>query len=144
MMQIAVRHVFHEEVFNCQEAAAARDINIKRELKTILLNAGAKKIAIHLRGCDDVNFRKIKGVFKIKDITFISPEELLRYRLSKGTINPWNIEFCHYHLVCIKIFHNKFLTTNNSNTRQGIFFLSKHIIKLPNLILGHFSHEKTG
>ncbi|MBS1528003.1 MAG: hypothetical protein JST19_20320 [Bacteroidetes bacterium] len=134
------RQVFHEEVFDCKQASDARQIKLKQELKTILLRAGTKKMALHLRGCDRINFRAIKHIFKVKDITFILPEELAQFNLSKGTINPWNIGFCTYNLVCLKVFYNRFLATNHSVTTTGIVFQTTHILQLPNPIFGNFSH----
>jgi hypothetical protein len=136
----AYRQIFHGEVFNCTDASAAREVKLKQELKTILLQIDTKKLALHLRGCDRVNFRQVKHLFKVKDITFILPEELAQFNLSKGVINPWNISFCTYNLVCLKIFYNRFIATNNSSTKTGVVFQTKNILQLPNLIFGNFSH----
>ncbi|PWK68318.1 aminoacyl-tRNA editing protein [Mucilaginibacter oryzae] len=139
-MEFSVRKIVHHEVFDCRQASQARGIKLKQELKTLVLGIGERKIALHSRGCDRVNFRAVKNVFHIKNISFMSSEELLAYNLSKGLINPWNVEFCQYHLVCLKLFYNRFTGTNNSTATVGNLFLTNHIFQLPHLILGNFTH----
>ena len=139
---MAFRPVEHPPVINCKEAAEARKIKLKQELKTILLNIDQRKIAVHIRGCDRVHFRSIKNLFRHENIEFLNTDELSRYNLKAGIINPWNITFCNYQLVCVKIFSNRFLATNNCTTTSGIYFLAKNILQLPNLIIGRFSHDK--
>ena len=137
-----MRIIQHEEVISCTQAAQARDIKLKQELKTILLFFNEIKIAVHIRGCDRINFRNIKRLFKCRNIQFLSREELNHYDLSPGKINPWNTFFCEYHLLCLLVLQNNYMATNNSKLGEGLIFRPRLLLNLPNLIIGNFSYEK--
>jgi hypothetical protein len=134
--------VRHKDVISCDQAAQARGIKLKQELKTILLHFNEIKVAVHIRGCDKVNFRSIKKLFKCRNIKFLSQDKLLLYNLSPGKINPWNIDFCEYHLVCLLVLSNSFVATNNSKLSEGIIFRPHLLLGLPNLIIGKFAYER--
>ena len=135
------RKVYHSPVLNCIDAAKERNIKLKQELKTILLKSSSTVIAIHLRACDKVSIRTVKKLFRIKNLTFLPKNYLSQRELSPGLINPWNIPFCQYNLVCRKVLHNKFMATNNQKFTQGVFFNIEVLLELPNLIFGNFSYE---
>lgn len=128
----------HGPVTNCKEAAMARGIKLKQELKTIVLDVNGRKIAIHIRGCDRIDIRAVKKIFRHKNICFANENFLSKYNLATGLINPWNIPFCTYQLVCLKVFQNRFMGTNNSCKTEGVLFQIDQIFDFNNLILGYF------
>lgn len=128
----------HQKVITCKEAVKERKINLKQELKTLLLYVDSKIIAVHLRGSDRLKIRTVKKIFKTKNIVFADKTFLNKVHLSKGLINPWNIDFCQYHLVCLNILNNKFMSTNNGKFDEGIFFKTDQLLKMKNIIVGKF------
>jgi hypothetical protein len=111
------------------------------ELKTILLKVSKYKIAVHIRGCDKICNQAIKKIFKSKNISFLDSEFLTKNNLYPGIINPWNISFCHFNLVCLRLFINKFMTTNNSKLTEGIIFRVEDLLLLNNVIIGYWGQN---
>jgi len=58
----------------------------------------------------------------------------------KGLVNPWNISFCEYHLICENIFELEYMYTNNSKLDEGIKFSTQKLLLLSNTIIGNFSY----
>jgi len=133
--------IYHNPVITCEEAAKARQICLYRELKTLLLKLGHKKISVHLKGNNRLNSTAIKKLFKINHLRFLSSSELREYNLSKGLVNPWNIPFCEYNLICFNIFENEYMYTNNGHYDQGIRFAPYDLLNISNVIIGEFSYE---
>ncbi len=77
-------------------------------------------------------------MFKSKNISFLSLNLLAEYKLYPGIINPWNIKFCHFNLVCLDLFSNRLMTTNNSKLTEGVFFRVEELLLLRNVILGYW------
>ena len=125
----------NSNVVTCTEAASARNIHLKQELKTILLKTNNNFVAIHLRGCDRLNLRKIKKLLKTKNITFINETKLKEFDLQKGIVNPWNINFCTYNILCKKVLKNRFMATNAGVFNKGIYFKTQQLLELDNLII---------
>lgn len=82
--------------------------------------------------------KNIKKMFKSKNISFLSLNLLAEYKLYPGIINPWNIKFCHFNLVCLDLFSNRLMTTNNSKLTEGVFFRVEELLLLRNVILGYW------
>ena len=134
----------NNKVVTCIEAANARNIHLKQELKTILLNINHSFVAAHLRGCDRLNLKKIKKLFKTKNITFLSDAKLNEFHLKKGIVNPWNIDFCTYNILCKKVLQNRFMATNAGVFNKGVYFKPEKLLELDNLILkdiGEYNSE---
>jgi len=133
----------HKNVITCKEAIVERKINLKQELKTLLLHVDSKVIAVHIRGSDRLKIKTVKKIFRTKNIIFVENNFLSNVKLSKGLINPWNIDFCQYNLVCLNVFNNRFMSTNNGKFDEGIFFKTEELLKVKNIIFGKFGeiHE---
>ncbi len=137
-----MRVINHRPVVTCEEASIERRISLKRELKTLVLKTDCKNIAVHIRGCDTISSKEIKYVFRTKHLRFFTKSELKDQNIAPGLVNPWNVDFCHYHLLCPMVLKNKFIGTNNSRFDQGILFRPDRLFALPNLIIGNFSIYK--
>jgi len=57
-------------------------------------------------------------------------EQPITINLEKGSINPWNIDFCIHNFLCTKIFQNKWMTTNNARLTEGVFFKTEALLNL--------------
>jgi len=132
----------HPKVYSCQEASVARGITIEKELKTILLKICEYTVAVHLRGSDALNSKELRKFFRCKRCSFLSNSDLKKWGLNKGLINPWNTNFCHYHLLCKKVFTNDIMATNNSKLDQGVLFDVYELLNNSNIIIGRFGKSK--
>jgi prolyl-tRNA editing enzyme YbaK/EbsC (Cys-tRNA(Pro) deacylase) len=129
----------HHKVVSCEDAAKARGIKLDLELKSILMQSKFHTFAVHIRGSDKINSKHVKLAVNSKSLRFLRVEELAVYNLHSGLINPWNIEFCDYHLLCEKIFKNEFMTTNNGTFTQGVKFSPNELKTLKHVKTGAFS-----
>ena len=129
----------HYKVISCKEAAVARNIPLKKELKSIILKTPYETLAVHLCGSDKINSKKIKIALNVKEIRFATALELESFRLKSGLINPWNINFCERHLVCKRVFDNDFMATNNGTYTEGIRLKPKELLTLKNVEVGDYS-----
>ena len=125
-------------VVSCERAAAARGIELRAELKTLLLQSAGLRFAVHLRGDTRLCTRTVKRLLRIRDLRFLEPTFLIAAKLRAGTINPWNVPFCRYHLVCLRVLANREMATNAGVLDAGHFFLTDALFDLPNLIVGFF------
>ena len=141
-MIVPIRTIHHEKVVTCEEASLARGIELSEELKTLLLKVCKRYVALHIRGCDTLNSKKLKTFFRCKNTSFLNLEELAEKGLKPGIINPWNIGFCDYHIVCFRVFQNEHMATNNSRLDQGIFFDVFELLRQPNTIVGNYGITK--
>jgi hypothetical protein len=128
----------HEPVISCREASIARGIELKEELKTLLIQVCQYNVAVHLLGSDKLNFKVVKRLFKCKNCVFINATFLESKGLQGGTINPWNTDFCHFHLICSRVFENTIMATNNSRRDEGVFFDVFELLDKKNVLIGNF------
>ncbi len=129
----------HRKVISCEQAAQARNIQLHQELKSIVMRSNLHTFAVHIRGSDKINSKHVKSTINSKSLRFLNAEELATYQLYPGTVNPWNTQFCDYHLLCEKIFKNGFMATNNGTFTQGIKLDPNELRMLKNVKIGVFS-----
>jgi prolyl-tRNA editing enzyme YbaK/EbsC (Cys-tRNA(Pro) deacylase) len=116
--------VFHVDspVVTCEEAAAARNIPLARELKTLLLQTSDRGIvAVHLPGDGRLSLRKVRTLLETATAYLTDPDELSRLGLSPGTVcailDPvWSMT----HLISVRLLKMDMVTTNNG-TLTGYF-----------------------
>ncbi|MGE4290987.1 MAG: YbaK/EbsC family protein [Desulfovibrio sp.] len=112
-MIVTPRLALDKEVRSCLEAANARGIPLSLELKTLLLRADGKLMAVHLRGGDRLNNRLVKKACNIRNLAFETLEQIRAYGLEKGIINPWTVPKQAMHVVDTAVMKQSVMTTNN-------------------------------
>jgi hypothetical protein len=132
------RVVRHAPVLSCQEAARARGVPLEQELKTLILSVSTFAVAAHITGDKRLNLRAVKQLFHVRDVRFLSRAILGIHGLAAGTVNPWNVNFCRYNLLCRTVLERPQMTTNNSSLCEGVFFDPHDLLSLPSLVLGLF------
>lgn len=134
-----IRLVKHRPVVSCMDAANARGIPLSHELKTLVLRAGAAVFAVHLRGDHRLDSRSVERTFR-RNSSFLTADQLAQHSLRPGLLNPWNVPFCTYHLLCLEVLRLPVMATNNSRFDEGQFFHTADLLTLSNLIVGSFGH----
>ena len=130
----------HHEVISCSEAAEARGIELRSELKTLLLRVHQKIVGVHLRGDRRLDIRRLRRLFGAPS-SFMRADELDVYGVRPGTINPWNVPFCDAHVVASSVFALAEMATNNSRRDEGVLFATGELRTLPNVIIGDIDRE---
>ena len=108
-------------VVTCEEAAAARNIPLAQELKTLILQTRGGLVAAHLPGDGVLSLKKVKARLETPEAYLADPEDLLELGLSAGTVSAvlepvWSMP----HLVSRRLFNMNTVMTNNG-TRRGYF-----------------------
>ncbi len=116
------------QVETCFEAANAKCIPLKNELKTIIMQTTHGIYAVHLRGDKKVANRIIKNVLECDHAHQIGVVELKKMGLSHGTVsavlNPvWSLP----HLISKQLLELDYVSTNNG-TLSGYFTFSPKIL----------------
>lgn len=130
-------------VVTCAEAAAARGVNLSKELKTLVLETSSGLVAVHLPGDALLSLRAVKDFLEAEEAYVADPETLLRIGLSPGTVSAilepvWSMP----HLISRRVFDADLVTTNNK-TRTGYFSFDPVILtQAKNVKVGEF--EKPG
>jgi len=130
----------HYEVISCVEAATARGINLATELKTLLLTANSRVIAVHLRGDRRLDNGRLRRLFNAR-VSFLPAQEVALHGLRAGAINPWNIEFCRVHVISASVLALPHMATNNSARDEGILFNTSELRKLPNVVIADIERD---
>lgn len=127
--------ISHAPAVTCEAAALARGVPLRAELKTLLIAIAHRRIAVHLRGSDRLKSRAVRHLFHGAKNRFLTAAEVAEVGLAPGTINPWNVIFCDYHLLCGNVLELDFVTTNLGSTTRGIRFRPTALLALPRLII---------
>lgn len=117
----------------CAEAAKERGIPLKMELKTLFLCADDLLIAAHLRGCDRLNNRSIKRLFKVRNLTFASPNFIRSLGLEMGRINPWSVPDHAKHIVDTAVLEEDSMATNNGTLTGTTLVDIKSFLNQPSI-----------
>lgn len=116
------------EVISCEQAARAKGIELKHELKTIIVQTRMGNIAVNLRGDREVSLRKVKKELGLKEAYLASAEALARIGISPGRVCPllepvWSM----LNLVSASVLDLDFVSTNNGSL-TGYYTFSPHLI----------------
>ena len=136
------KYILKKPVVSCVEAAQAKGIPLKNELKTLILKTCLGYLALHLPGDATASLRKVKKILKVKQASLAAPENLQRLGMKPGTvsaiINPtWSMP----HLVSVKLFAMNYLSTNSGSTRHYYIFSPLVFLTADKVLFGEFEQE---
>lgn len=116
------------DVVSCEAAAAAKDVPLRRELKSLVLetgrpNAQSKLVLAHIRGDHRLSLRTVKRALGESEARLASPATLRRLGVEPGTIHPfhpslWVLE----HLIDAEVLGLKWVTTNAGRLDAYVVF----------------------
>ena len=121
------------------EAAAEKNVPLKNELKTLVLQTTDGLCAVHLRGDRRVSLRAVKRFLHVKEARMLSPVEMVSIELTPGTVCPflppvWNM----HQLLSSAVLDLEFATTNNGRQDGYFLFEPQLLLKVPNVEVGNF------
>lgn len=140
--QFNLQHFFnaHIEVVSCQDAALARKISVKEELKSLVLKTSSGLIVLHLCGHAQASYRKVKTFLGVKEARQASHSLLATELLAKpGTICPftpriWGLP----HLIDEDVLSLEYAYTNNATLTGYIQFTPEILTTKPDNNVGDF------
>jgi prolyl-tRNA editing enzyme YbaK/EbsC (Cys-tRNA(Pro) deacylase) len=132
-------YLLDNEVISCSEAAAAKNVPLQNELKTLILQTTGGLYAVHLRGNHRLSLRAVKRFLHVKEARLLSIQEMGSIGLTPGTVCPfllpvWNMK----QLLSSTLLDLKFATTNNGTLDGYFIFHPELLLKVPHVELGDF------
>jgi len=129
-------------VESCQEAAEARCVPLKNELKTLIAKTSKGLVAVHIPGDRNANLRAIKSALECDEAYLLPLEELTGMGLSRGTVSAllepvWSLP----HLVSRSVLYLEYVTTNNKTLKGYFRFDPKILLKAESIMIGDFEQE---
>jgi prolyl-tRNA editing enzyme YbaK/EbsC (Cys-tRNA(Pro) deacylase) len=127
------------EVVSCVEAAAAKRIPLRHELKSLVLDTSRGTVVVHIPGDMQLSLRKVKRQLTVEEAFVAPPERMAALGLIPGTVcavlDPvWSLPA----LVSRAVLSLDFVSTNNG-TRCGYFrFAPEILLTAASVTLGRF------
>jgi prolyl-tRNA editing enzyme YbaK/EbsC (Cys-tRNA(Pro) deacylase) len=126
-------------VISCQEAAFAKGIPLKNELKSLIINTSRGIYVLHIPGNKKANLRAIKKALNVDEAYLASKDILKMLQVEAGTITPlleqiWDLPqlLSHDVLLC------EFVSTNAGIHNKYIIFNPYILMEHKNMIIGYF------
>jgi prolyl-tRNA editing enzyme YbaK/EbsC (Cys-tRNA(Pro) deacylase) len=138
--KIIETYALTQEVTTCEEAAKAKGIPLKNELKTLIFSTSKGLHALHVPGNRKASLRTVKNVLKVKEAYLAGKEKLQALSLAPGTVCPLIAPVWHLpHLVSQEVLELDFVSTNNGTKKGYIIFIPKLLLSAANLKVGKFA-----
>ena len=129
-------------VYTCKDAASAKGISLKEELKSLILRCNeGKYYVVHLTGDKGANFKAIRRALSVRDVKLADKDaELSDLDTLHGAVFPfhekiWNLP----NLISADLLELKRIYTNSGKLNSFIAFDPKLLLENPLSIVGNFS-----
>ena len=132
----------NHKVVSCSQAAAAKNIPLQNELKTLILRTADGLYAVHLRGNKKLSLRAVKRFLNVKEACLLSVLEMNTIGLTPGTVCPfllpvWNMR----QLLSSTLLDLEFVSTNNGTLTGYFIFQPQLLLNVPHVELGDFEYK---
>lgn len=129
------------DVVSCGEAAAARNVPVRNELKHILLSTSKGMCIVHVPGDRRVSLRSVKRHLAVKQAKLAYLNEIQGDpRYSPGIICPFVEPFWSmHHLIDVSVLDNRWMTTNDGTLRGYLVFDPRLLGGASDVCFGEFS-----
>jgi len=134
-----VHYSLDKYVVTCEEAASAKGIPLKNELKSLILNTSIGLYLLNIPGDSLANLRSVKMVLNVKEVYLAGENILHKLRVQAGTVTPlleqiWELP----QLLSLEVLKCEFVSTNAGVLDKYIIFSPKILMTHSNIITGHF------
>ncbi len=132
-------------VLSCKEAAAAKNVPLENELKTLVLQTSDGLYAVHLRGNRRLSLRAVKNFLRTKEAYLLPAPKMESLGLTPGKACPflppiWTMR----QLVTSELLKLQFTTTNNGTLNGYFVFPPDLLLKVPQIAIGEFEETTSG
>jgi prolyl-tRNA editing enzyme YbaK/EbsC (Cys-tRNA(Pro) deacylase) len=113
-----------EKVVSCEQAAHAKGIPLKNELKTLVIETDDDIYLLHLLGDEKADFKQIRKLLNTKKAQLLCKEKLLTlFAVTPGTVNPFSSKLKNQpQLVSEEVLRSEFLSTNAGTLYEYVIF----------------------
>jgi prolyl-tRNA editing enzyme YbaK/EbsC (Cys-tRNA(Pro) deacylase) len=132
-------HWLNREVVTCSQAAAAKNVPLQNELKTLILWTTDGLYAVHLRGDQRLSLRAVKQFLHVKEARLLSVPEMSGIDLTPGTVCPFLPPVWYMRqLLSSALLDLEFVTTNNRTLNGYFLFDPQLLLQVPQVEVGNF------
>lgn len=129
-------------VVSCDQAASAKGIPLKNELKSIILATSDGMVALHLRGDRRVSLRAVKNTLDVKQAYMLPASELEKIGLVAGTVSAvlepvWSMP----HLISRSVLALEYVSTNARVLDQYFKFKPEILLQAKSTFIGDFEED---
>lgn len=127
------------DVISCAEAAGAKGISIKNELKTLVLETSSGICTVNVSAKDRVSLRQIKTALNVNEAYLASSHILNTLNLIPGNVCPFLTQLWKAPMLIDEyVLDLSFISTNKGVRNQFIIFSPQLLLLSPNHIVGNF------
>lgn len=128
------------DVVTCEEAAKAKNIDLRNELKSLILETSDGIVVAHLQGNRNLSLRKVKNYLGVKEAYVAGNDLIVDHGLKSGTVSAvldpvWSFT----HLIDKDIFDLEFVSTNAGFLNRYFVFDPKTLVSAKKIHISSFS-----
>jgi len=128
------------DVFSCLDAASAKEISLRNELKSLVLMTDKGMYVLNITGNMYADLRAVKKFLGAQEAYMASADNLKCLGVQKGTVSPvidelWRLP----QLVSEEVLALDFVSTNNGKLNEYIIFEPTELLKHHELHIGKFA-----
>ena len=128
------------DVISCSEAAGAKGISIKNELKTLVLETSFGICTVNVSAKNQISLRKVKTALNVNEACLASYHILNTLNLRPGTVCPFLTQLWKAPMLIDEyVLDLSFVSTNKGVRNQFIIFSPELLLLSPHHIVGNFS-----
>jgi len=130
----------HQNVISCSQAANAKGIPIKNELKSLILTTSKGLCLLNIPGDENASLRSVKKVLDVDEAFLANTEQLKSLHVQSGSVCPFLPQlWCLPQLISHDLLKLSFISTNNGTRNNYIIFCPKLLLQSERHIVGCFS-----
>lgn len=127
---VKYRTFTHGPVYTCIEAAKARGIPLKQELKSLFVNYSKDRFALlNLRGDQRINRKLARSALNTRSFRLANREELRRFDTSLGLISPLSMSNCRL-LLDPSVLRMQYVVTNAGSLNIAVRIAVDDLVNL--------------
>jgi prolyl-tRNA editing enzyme YbaK/EbsC (Cys-tRNA(Pro) deacylase) len=127
-------------VVSCRSAAAAKDVPLEHELKSLLIACGhGYHIVAHVRGSRRLSLRAVKNALKVRQARLADLSDLAKFGAKPGTLSPFNDQlWVKKQLISRQVLALGWVTTNAGDDCGYVRFDPVLLLKARTHLVGEF------
>jgi prolyl-tRNA editing enzyme YbaK/EbsC (Cys-tRNA(Pro) deacylase) len=119
----------HGPVYTCAQAARARNVPLRNELKTLLVVYNNAFAMLSVPGNRRISRRRVRSALSAHAFRFADSSEMQNFHLSIGTISPLSISGCRS-LLDQEVLSLDWITTNAGTLTLGLRINVEQLLKV--------------
>lgn len=133
------------DVISCSQAACAKGIPIRNELKSLILTTSKGLYLLNIPGDESASLRSVKSTLDVDEAFLANTEQLKMLQVQSGTVCPFLPQlWCLPQLISKNVLELSYVSTNNGTRNHYIIFCPKLLLQSKRYIIGYFSKNHEG